>query len=55
MDYVCYYATKIITTQLCNELACGGPGLPRNCIAQHNYSVLGKTIAQTLGKTTVTK
>ena len=54
MDYVCYYATKMITraTQLCNKLACG-PGLPRNCIAQHNHSALGKTIAQTLGKTTV--
>ena len=43
---------KIITTQLCNELACG-PGLPRT--AQHSITtvLLGKTIVQTLGKTTV--
>ena len=46
---LCY---KIITTQLCNELACG-PGLPET--AQHTITTVlqGKTIAQALGKTTV--
>ena len=50
-----FCATKIITTELCNELACG-TGLP--ITAQHNITTVqtqGKTTVETVGKTTVTK
>ena len=68
MDYCGTMLQKLLL--LSNELACG-PGLPRNCTAQHNHSALGKNHSTnsrknhsansrknhsgTLGKTTVAK
>ena len=61
MDYCVTVLQKLLLLSY-NELACG-PGLPRNCIAQHNHSALGKNHntnsrknhSGTLGKTTVAK
>ena len=55
MDYVCYCATKIITTQLCKQVYMSWPVvLASPEIARHSRTtVVGKTIVQTLGKNTV--
>ena len=68
MDYCVTVLQKLLLLSY-NELACG-PGIPRNCTAQHNHSALGKNHSAlgknhstnsrknhsgTLGKTTVAK
>ena len=40
MDYCVTVLQKLLLLSY-NELTCG-PGLPRNCTAQHNHSALGK-------------
>ena len=60
MDYVCYSAKNIITTQLCKQvyLACGpvlAPDLPRNCTSAHHRRTTITIVVQTLEKTAVAK
>ena len=57
MDYVCYCATQLITTQLCKQVYMSWPVvLASPEIARHSRTtVVGKTIVQTLGKTIVAK
>ena len=57
MDYVCYCATKIITAKLCKQVYMSWPVVLASETTHHSRTTIlyGKTIVQTLGKTTVAK